>query len=175
MVAENGSMSQHGLSNAAIEPAKCSMKITTLTPLLALLIFPACDQGNDFRAACKMTSLKVTVSGTVSFPEYLDGPIEIYLAENESEMCGTEEDTRMVMTPGKSLDKIVLDKPGTFSTTVDVNYIEGEMPPLLNVNVHHYLPAEANKCRAGGFVTIPTVDAEKIQINLTNENCVLRI
>lgn len=122
-----------------------------------------------------MTSVKVNVSGTVRYLEYQNGPIEIYVAENESEMCGDDAGTRMVRTPGKSLDKIVLDAPGAFNTTVEVNYIKGEVPPLLDLTVHHFNSSSPRECIAGAFVTMASDNAMQLQMELIPERCIIRL
>ena len=142
-----------------------------------LLVAGACDSDDaDNISTCRMTTAEISISGTVSYTDYQDGKIDIFIDEDTSEVCDDGKNSQRIITPGNRVGSLVLDAPGRFETRVKVTYIEGESPPWLDITAYHNLSLdETPYCEAGGYASVSGNAPADIQIVLESGMCPLRI
>lgn len=137
-------------------------------PLAASLAFPllGCQP-------CQMVEAEYEVSGSVSFDDHVEGPIELRFVEEESVDCTGRYGGAAVSTPGWTLDELELEGPGAFETTLVTSSPEGEAPSDVMVLAVNNPDAEWSSCDGGLATRISPEDHDDLSLEMVSGYCPL--
>jgi hypothetical protein len=122
-------------------------------------------------SGCSQSEVDIVLGGTVRYDEYQSGPIRLVVGEEETQDCGLTSCTDQ--TPGRTVARLELERPGEFSIHATVQDSDSASAVEL-LGYALGTSTDVGHCEAGAYVSMSAANHRDIVLVLERGICPMR-